>query len=251
MRLPLVLFVAFVTPALADDISMSGHIDGAMAARLHTVLTDGKSHTLRVKSSGGDDLPALALAYDIRRAHAAIVVDGLCAGPCASDLFVAASERRVMPGGLVIFGATAASRLAMVPPNRSIEVSPSYAEAARQETQLATEARANPALLLEPQLELQTQCYSLTSHNPAGRAYINYQSQFVGWTPSRIYLAHAGVKVSGFWPTSEAQFQAALKSDFPGGARGAIAFSGSDSPLAQQALLARLKSVKECDTGLK
>lgn len=247
----LFLFVALASPALADDIDVTGHIDAAMATRLHAALTDGKTHVLHVNSSGGDELPALALARDIRDAHASLVVDGLCAGPCANSLFVAASERRVMPGGLVIFAASASSRLAMVPANRKKEVAPGYGETAEQEKQLVAKAHADPALLLEPQLKLGTQCWSLTSRNPAGQAYINYQSQFVGWIPSRSYLAHAGVKLSGFWPATDAQFETAMKNALPGGATGAIAFSSADRPSPQSALLSRLKSVKECDAGIK
>lgn len=244
--LPVPLLAALASPALANDISLTGHIDGAMAARLHAVLTDGKRHVLHVNSSGGDDLPALALARDIRHSHTALVVDGLCAGPCANSLFLAASERHVMPGGLVIFGASASSRLAMVPSNRKKEVAPSYGEVAAQEKQLIADTHVNPALLLEPQLELGTRCWSLTSHDPAGQAYINYQSQLVGWIPSRSYLAHAGVKASGFWPASEAQFEAALKNAFPGGATGAIGYASTQRPLPEAALLTRLSAIKEC-----
>ncbi|HUO01236.1 MAG TPA: hypothetical protein VMU31_00540 [Rhizomicrobium sp.] len=245
MRALVALFLIAATPALADDITISGHIDAAMAAKLHGRLSDGKAHTLHVNSSGGDDLAALALAGDIRQAHARLVVDGVCAGPC-TDLFVAAAERNVAPGGLVIFAASPASRLAMVPGARRKDVIPGYQEAAGKEKELFTQAHADPALLLEPQLKLQTQCYSLTSHNPAGQAYINYQAGAVGWIPSRAYLARAGVKVGGFWPASDAQFQAALRNAFPGGATGAIVFAGTDKPLPQPALLTRLAAIKEC-----
>lgn len=244
--LPLMVLTALASPALADNVAINGHIDAAMAARLHIVLTDGKSHTLQVNSSGGDDLPALALAEDIRQAHAAMVVEGLCAGPCADDLLVAAGERSVAPGGLVIFAASASSRLAMVPQGRRKEVVPAAIEAAARETRLFAETHADPALLLEPQLRLQTQCYSLTSHNPAGQAYITYQAGAVGWIPSRAYLARAGVKVSGFWPANDSQFQTALKNAFPGGARGTIIFGGTQKPSPQSALLARLSATKEC-----
>jgi hypothetical protein len=244
--LPVFLLAALATPALADDITVSGHIDAAMAAKLHGVLADGKTHTVHVNSSGGDDLAALTLAEDIRRTHAALVVDGLCAGPCANDLFVAAAERTVMPGGLVIFAASATSRLAMVPQARTKEVAPNYPQAAQQEKQLFATAHVDPALLFEPQIKLETSCWSLTSRNPAGQAYINYQSQFVGWIPSRAYLARAGLNVAGFWPANYAQFESALKNAFPGGARGAIAYSGTEKPTAPSALLARLAVIKEC-----
>ena len=246
MRTFLLFLLIAATPARADDITISGHIDAAMATRLHGPLTDGKPHTLHVNSSGGDDLAALALAEDIRHAHAALVVEGLCAGPCAGDLLIAAPKRNVAPGGLVIFAASPSSRLAMVPAGRRNETLPSYPEAAKKEKQLFAETHTDPALLLEPQIRLNTQCYSLTSRNPAGQAYINYQARAVGWIPSRAYLARANVKVSGFWPASDAQFQTALKNAFPGGATGTIVFGGSDKPLPQPALVARLAATKEC-----
>lgn len=122
--LALIPLLALSVPALADEIALTGHIDAATAARLHAVLADGKAHTLGVNSSGGDDAPALALAQDLRRGHAQLVADSLCAGPCADDLFIAATDRSVMPGGLVIFAATTTSRLAMVPAARRKELLP-------------------------------------------------------------------------------------------------------------------------------
>jgi hypothetical protein len=246
MRTFLLFLLIAAAPARADDITVSGHIDATMAVKLHAALADGKTHTLHVNSAGGDDLAALALAEDIRHAHASLVVEGLCAGPCAGDLFVAAAARNVAPGGLVIFAASPTSRLAVVPASRVKETLPGYAEAAQKEKQLFAEMHADPALLLEPQIRLQTQCYSLTSRNPAGQAYINYQAQAVGWIPSRVYLAHAGIKVNGFWPASDAQFQTALKNAFPGGATGTVVFGGTDKPLPQSVLTAQLAATKEC-----
>lgn len=112
------------------------------------------------------------------------------------------------------------------------------------------EAGINPALLLEPLLRLQTDCFSLTSHDRSGKAYINYRAHFVGWVPSRSHLARMGVAVTGFWPDSVSQFQAILQGAFPGGARGDIAYSGTDLPSAPAALLAQLHETRECDTGL-
>ena len=234
----------------ATEIPLTGHIGADMAARLHPLLADGKPHTLRLNSSGGDDVAALTIAADIRRSHAAVIVDGLCAGPCANYLFTAAARRTVQPGGLVIFTGSATSRLAMVPPQRREEISGDYEKNAQQEKQLLNDAGANPALLLEPQLGLQTDCYSLTSKNRTGKAYINYQAHAVGWTPSRAYLTKAGVKISGFWPQTDAQFQAALQKAIPGGARGTILYSATTTPAAEAALLSRLRAIRECDSGL-
>src|ERR1700743_3885688 len=180
-------------PVRENDVPLSGHISADMAARLHTVLNDGKPHMLRVNSSGGEDAPSLALAEDIRRNHVPVDVDGLCAGPCANYLFVAATHRTVQPGALVIFSTSARSRLAMVPPARSKEVADDYARTPQAEKQLLADVHVNAALLLEPQLQIQTECYSLTSRDRTGKAYINYNANFIGWVPSRAYLARAGV----------------------------------------------------------
>ncbi len=238
------------SPASGAEIPLTGHINAEMAARLHPLLNDGKPHTLRVNSSGGDDLPTLALAQDIRRNRATLVVDGVCAGACANYLFVAAARRIVQPGALVIFGGSATARLAMVPAERVKEVIDDYLKSAQLEKQLLKETGINPSLLLEPQLRLQTDCFSLTSRDRSGKAYINYRAHFVGWVPSRSHLARMGVAVTGFWPDSASRFQETLQSAFPGGVRGDIAYSETDLPSAPAALLERLHETRECDTGL-
>jgi len=238
------------TPAGGADIPLSGHISVQMADRFHAALKDGRPHVVRVSSSGGEDAPALAIAADIARSGSSLVVDGICAGPCANYLFMAAARRTVQPGALVIFTASASSRLAMVPAGRRKEISSIYESAARQEKQLLQDRRANAALLLEPQLGLGTSCYSLTSRDTAGKAYINYQAQYVGWTPSRSWLARTGVGITGFWPDTNAQFQAALQKAIPGGARGSIVYSAAKTPAAETGLLKQLVAIPECDTGL-
>ncbi len=237
-------------PASNADIPISGHISTDMANRVHAALKDGKPHTVRVNSSGGEDTPALAIAADMARTHSTLVAEGICAGPCANYLFMAASRRTVQPGALVIFTASASSRMAMVPQARRKEVSSLYENTARQERQLLQDRHASAALLLEPQLGLGTACYSLTSRDTAGKAYINYQAQFVGWTPSRAWLARAGADVAGFWPDTDAQFQAAMQKAIPGGARGGVTYSTAKTPAQEAALLKRLAAIPECDTGL-
>src|SRR6185312_10200335 len=138
LRLASLWWAISVLPAAAQDdsIALTGHINAAMAARVHGALQNGKLHTIRVDSSGGEDLPALAIARDMAQSRAALTVAGVCAGPCANYRFLAANRRTLLPGALVIFSATATSRLAMVPPGRRNEVRPAYAEAASQEKQL-------------------------------------------------------------------------------------------------------------------
>jgi hypothetical protein len=230
-----------------DELRIDGHITAAIAGQLHDALAHG-DHAIRITSGGGDPLPTLALARDMRRHHTALIVDGVCAGACANLLFPAAAKRTTMPNALVIFSATATALLALVPPDKANILDAGYAPTAAQEKALIADAGVNQALLLEPLLRLGLSCYSLTSKNASGKPYINYRSDFVGWVPSRATLAHAGIRVDGFWPATAAQFQATMKSAFPGGARGGVAFSGPDA--SPSSLLDHLKAVPQCDTGL-
>ena len=229
------------------EIRISGHINAATAAEVHTALAEPR--VVRITSSGGDQMPALAIARDIRRAHATLIVEGLCGGPCANYLFPAAAKRTVLPGALVIFSGTATSALAMVPADKAGMVGADYAKASLEEKALFADSHVSPTLLLEPQMQLHPSCYSLTSKDAAGKSYINYRADFIGWVPSRAYLAHAGIRVEGFWPTSPAQFQTILQNAFPGGARGNIASFGPASPGSLTSLMTSLKAVRACDAA--
>ena len=249
-RLILLLFMlsAAGSASADDELRINGHINAAIAAEMHTALAHGP-RTIRITSTGGDQLAALAIARDIRQARASLVVDGLCGGPCANYLFPAAVKRTVSPGGLVIFSGTATSALAMVPADKVGIVGGDYAKASAEEKSLLAASGVNAALLLEPQLQLHLSCVSLTSKDAAGKSYINYRADFIGWVPSRAYLARAGVRIDGFWPASSAQFQTAFQNAFAGGARGAIASFGPASPGKPQSLMAALKSVRPCDAS--
>jgi hypothetical protein len=250
-RLILLTLLCLASRAWAADggeLRINGHINAAMATELHAALAHGP-RVIRITSSGGDQLPALALARDIRHARAALIVEGICGGPCANYLFPAGVKRTVSPGGLVIFSGTASAALAMVPAAKAGLVGGDYAKAAAEEKALMTDSGVNPALLLEPQLQLHTSCYSLTSKDPTGKAYINYRADFIGWVPSRAYLARAGLRLEGFWPANPAQFQAAFQNAFAGGARGTVASFGPAAPGKPTSLMAALKTVRPCDAA--
>ncbi|HEY2836897.1 MAG TPA: hypothetical protein VGI89_10040 [Rhizomicrobium sp.] len=248
LLLPLVCLAPNAWAAGDAELRINGHITAAVAAQMHTALAHGP-RTIRISSTGGEQQPALAIARDLRHAHASLIVEGLCGGPCANYLFPAAVRRTVSPGGLVIFSGTATSALAMVPTDKTSLVGDDYAKTAAEEKTLIAEAGINPALLLEPQLQLHPGCVSLTSKDAAGKSYINYRADFIGWVPSRSYLARAGVRVDGFWPANPVQFQTAFQNAFAGGARGAIASFGPASPAKPASLMAALKSVRACDAS--
>lgn len=236
--------------AAGPEIRVDGHITAAIARQAQAGLDQGQ-RTIRINSGGGDALASLALARDIRRHRATLIVDGICGGPCANYLFLAAARRIVAPGGLVIFSETASARLAMAPANQTAELNRDYAAEARQEKDLLAAGGVSPSLLLEPMLQLHPNCYALTSHDTEGKAYVNYRSDFVGWVPSRTYLERAHVRIEGFWPATAAQYQSAFEKAFPGGARGAIALFGPSHPSAAASLEMRLKAVPRCDTDGK
>lgn len=249
MLLLLLICTASKAWAASDaELRINGHINAAIAAQMHAGLAQGP-RTIRITSTGGDQLPALAIARDIRRAHSPLIVEGLCGGPCANYLFPAAARRTVSPGGLVIFSGTATSALALVPADKTSLVNGDYAKTAMEEKALIAEAGASPALLLEPQLQLHPSCVSLTSKDRSGKSYINYRADFIGWVPSRAYLARAGVRVEGFWPATPAQFQTAFQTAFGGSARGNIASFGPAAPGKPASLMTALKSVRACDAS--
>ena len=251
LALSILLCLAGVAEAWAADgeeLRINGHINAAIAAQMHIALTHGP-RTIRITSTGGDQLATLALARDIRQAHASLIVDGLCGGPCANYLFPAATRRIVAPSGLVIFSGTATSALAMVPADKANVVSGDYAKAAAEEKTLLAGAGVKAALLLEPQIQLHTSCVSLTSKDATGKSYVNYRADFIGWVPSRAYLVRAGVRIEGFWPANPAQFQAAFQNAFAGGARGNIASFGPASPGSVATLMTALKAVRPCDAS--
>ena len=57
-------------------------------------------------------------------------------------------------------------------------------------------------------------CYSLTSKDAAGKAYINYRADFIGWVPSRAYLARAGLRLEGFWPANRGAISGGISERF-------------------------------------
>jgi hypothetical protein len=249
-RMLLLLFLLGIAGGASadDELRINGHINAGIAAQMHAALAHGP-RTIRITSTGGDQFPALAIARDIHRARASLVVDGLCGGPCANYLFPAAVKRTVSPGGLVIFSGTATSALAMVPADKTSLVGGEYAKTAAEEKTLIDETGINPALLLEPQLQLHPNCVSLTSKDASGKSYINYRADFIGWVPSRGYLARVGVRIEGFWPANPAKFQTAFQNAFAGGARGNIASFGPAGPGKPASLLTALKSVRACDAS--
>jgi hypothetical protein len=137
----------------------------------------------------------------------------------------------------------------MLPPDQKTLVGGSYARTAAEERSLFAQAGVDPALLLETQLQLHPRCYSLTSKDAAGKSYVNYRADFIGWVPSRAYLARAGIRIEGFWPAGAAQFRTALQNAFPSGARGAIASFGPAKPGKMAALQAALGGVRVCDAA--
>ena len=135
--------------ANTDELRIEGHINAAIAGQMHDALGHG-ARAIRVTSGGGDPLPALALARDMRRHHTTLIVDGVCAGACANFLFPAAAKRTVMPNALVIFSGTATALLALVAPEKTGTLDAGYAPTALQEKTMLSDAGVNQALLLDP-----------------------------------------------------------------------------------------------------
>src|ERR1700753_747599 len=169
-RIFLLILLCLAPPVWADgeELRIEGHINTAIATQMHAALAHGP-RAIRITSTGGDQLAALSIARDMRQAHATLVIEGLCGCPGANYLLPPAARRSVAPGGLVIFSGTATSALAMVPANKGSMVGGDYAKVSEEEKALIAGANVNPALLLEPQLQLHPSCVSLTSKDAAGK----------------------------------------------------------------------------------
>lgn len=59
--------------------------------------------TIILNCGGGNVLGAIPIAERIQRQHIDIIVDGICASSCANYFFIAANNKKVLEGSLVLF----------------------------------------------------------------------------------------------------------------------------------------------------
>jgi hypothetical protein len=206
-------------------------------------LLDKRTKTVVVNSGGGDSMAAMEIGREIRKRNLQVTVQRACLAACAHFIFLAARERRVEPLSLVIFQATASSlaKLIATAPARERRA----AEAAlltrkTAEEQFMRELGIPQAILTEPQLQLQTGCYRFVGDRSGD---IEMSRAFVGWVPTKAYLAQRSIRVSGYWPATPDDFLRAHANVFRNG-KAQIQFGGA--PLSAGEIETRYKAIKLC-----
>lgn len=83
-------------------LRLDGPIEKSDIARFNELMSKDIK-TLIVNCGGGDVLAAIPIAVKMQRRKINILVDGICASSCANYLFIAAQNKRVPEGSLVLF----------------------------------------------------------------------------------------------------------------------------------------------------
>ncbi len=86
----------------AETLRFEGYIETSDIDGFNNLIDDGIT-TIIVTSGGGDTLAALPIAETIQRRQLDIIVEGICASSCADYFFIAAHEKTVLPGSLVMW----------------------------------------------------------------------------------------------------------------------------------------------------
>jgi hypothetical protein len=87
-----------------DTVVYDGLISAAAYARLaQTLRTHPEITAMRVRSRGGDALPAIDMGELVRERGLAVIVDRSCNSACANYLFVPATVRQILPGSAVMW----------------------------------------------------------------------------------------------------------------------------------------------------
>ena len=209
-------------------------------------LLDRRSKTVVVNSGGGDSVAAMDIGREIRKRNLQVIVRRACLAACAHFIFLAARERSVEPLSLVIFQTTATSlaKLVASAPARDRRA----AEAAllprkEAEERYMRELGIPAAILTEPQLQLQTGCYRFARGSGGAAGDVEFSRAFVGWVPTRAYLAQRSIRVSGYWPATPEDFLRAHANVFRNG-KAQIQFGGA--PLSAGEIEARYNAIKLC-----
>ena len=143
----------------AVTLRFEGPIETNDIDQFNDLIDDGIT-TIIVMSGGGDTLAALPIAEIIQRRQLNIIVDGICGSSCANYFFIAAHEKTVPPGSLVMWhgGLTpklrhgsremkAYMRRAGMPPQQIKRQFQSWREGAARERMLYQKAGVDMALL--------------------------------------------------------------------------------------------------------
>lgn len=200
-------------PGSGSTLELSGVIDAAMLDRFNEAVAAGNITTVRISSAGGQPKPALEIAEAMLARNLDVVVRGVCVGPCAQYILVAARNRHIEDGALVgfNFSATWLTRIndylgEDAPEDfRSVQ---GILDVAAAEARLYERRGVATSLLQDPLLALQPHCVIFHRKPDQSVAGFNVSGMiYTLWVPTRKQLQTAGVRVGGFWPKSRKQMR--------------------------------------------
>lgn len=204
-------------PAGADadagsTLVLSGAIDAAMLDRFNAALAAGNVATVRISSHTGQTREALRIAEAVLARNLDVVVRGVCVGPCAQYILVAARNRHIEDGSLVGFNVSVSSLAHMNEvlgedaPADFRNLLPGMKDAVDAERRLYRERGIATSLLVDPLSAMQPRCVIFHRGPDQSISGLNLSGmRYVLWVPTRKQLESAGVKITGFWPKSRRQ----------------------------------------------
>lgn len=234
---------------IGDAIALRGAITPQMARDFLFALRSGRTKTVIVRSGGGDDQSAMTIGWAIHSRRLPLIVQNACMSACAHFIFVAASQRLVRPNSLVMFHNDHASIAAMADDNKSSSTMSyivSVDKLATEEKEYYHKLGVPIALLLEPQIEIRTQCF-VYAHSPSGEVSdVDFKAPYIGWIPRQDLLTNSGILVKGFWPTSLPELERAFSVVFKPNAPIKVLYGGGHSLMSEADLAVKFSQIAQC-----
>lgn len=232
---------------------LQGAITPDMARQFLSALNSGETAAVMIRSGGGDDQSAMTIGWAIHTHKLPLIVQGACMSACAHFIFVAASRRVVQPNSLVVFHNDHASIAAIADNNRSPgtkNYTASIDSLAAIEKSYYEKLGLPVALLLEPQIEIQTRCFAYVRSLSGGVLDLDFKASYTGWIPRRSLLDASGITMTGFWPSSLPQLQHAFATVFKPNAPIKILYGGGHSLMSAAELATKYAEISQCsDSG--
>jgi hypothetical protein len=193
---------------LKGVLELRGEINPAMVQRFREAVDHGGVTALRITSLNGYNVDALVIGSLVHELNIAVIVRDICAGPCATYIFVGARQRSIEPGGLVAFQNTIKSSSVVIGiASRALGVpnsaEPVYAKYAAMEERFYRRIGVDTRLIQDIRLAIQPRCATL--RRDGGSTNWTVPNNYALWVPTRSYLQSVGVAFAGDWPASRRQ----------------------------------------------
>lgn len=147
-------------------ITVEGSIQVGDDAKFAALL-DRHPSKLIIRSDGGSQQPAIAIAREVHARRMTVVVDGFCASACAQIIFAAAGDRRIRPDSFVAFHG---GNLAQM---HAVRAKLSYEMALMERAGAASEPDANRASVVDFMARSEAQIDGLLADQAAFEAEMN------------------------------------------------------------------------------